>query len=98
VAGTLDGILLDGTTVWVVENFANQVAQVRLSPDLSTGQVVSRLTNADAGGRFRVPTTLAGHGDRLAVVNARFDVGLPPPLGPGAPPGTDYDVVLVDRP
>jgi sugar lactone lactonase YvrE len=98
VPGTPDGILLDGNTVWVVENFANQVAEVRLSPDLSTGQIASRITNADVAGRFRIPTTVAEHGNRLAVVNARFDVGLPPPLGSGVPAGTDYDVVLVSKP
>jgi sugar lactone lactonase YvrE len=98
VPGTLDGILLDGNTVWVVENFANQLAEVRLSPDLSSGQVASVLTNADVGGSFRIPTTVAEHGDRLAVVNARFDLGLPPPLGTGVPPGTSYDVTLVSKP
>jgi sugar lactone lactonase YvrE len=97
VPGTPDGILLDGRTVWVVENFANQVAEVQLSPDLSSGHVVSVLTNADVDGRFRIPTTVAEHGDRLAIVNARFDLGLPPPLGTGVPPGTDYDVVLVSK-
>jgi len=44
------------------------------------------------------PTTVAEHGDLLAIVNARFDLGLPPPLGTGVPPGTDYDVVLVSKP
>jgi hypothetical protein len=32
---------------------------------------------------FQVPTTVARHGDELALVNARFDLGLPPPFGPG---------------
>jgi hypothetical protein len=40
---------------------------------------------------------VARHGDKLALVNGRFDLGLPPPFGRGAPPGTDYDVVLVNR-
>ena len=30
---------------------------------------------------------------QFAVVNSRFDLGFPPPIGPGAPPGTDFDVV-----
>jgi sugar lactone lactonase YvrE len=98
VPGTPDGILLDGTTVWVVENFANEVAEVRLSPDLSSGLITSVLTNADVAGRFQIPTTVAEHGNRLAIVNARFDLGLPPPLGTGVPPGTTYDVVLVNKP
>ena len=88
-AGTLDGLQLEGRTVWVVQNFANSVARVRISPDLTRGRVVDVVTSK----RFRVPTTLARHGSRLAVVNARFDLGFPPPFGPGAPPGTTFDVV-----
>jgi hypothetical protein len=98
VPGTPDGLLLDGHTIWVVQNFANQVAEIRLSPDLSSGRVVDQITNADVHGAFRIPTTIAEHGDRLAIVNSRFDLGLPPPLGTGVPPGTDYDVALVRKP
>jgi hypothetical protein len=29
----------------------------------------------------------------LAAVNAKFDLGFPPPIGPGAPPGTPFDVI-----
>lgn len=93
VPGTLDGLLLTGHTAWVVENFANSVAEVRLSPDLSSGTVVKTIT--DPG--FKVPTTVAIHGDTLALVNGRFDLGFPPPLGPGAPPGTEFDVVQVQK-
>jgi hypothetical protein len=96
--GTNDGILLDGKTLWVVENFANQFLEIQLNPDLSSGEIVSVLTNTAVGGRFHVPTTVAEHGSRLAIVNGRFDLGLPPPLGAGAPPGTHYDVVLVRKP
>lgn len=93
VPGTLDGLLLDGRTAWVVQNFANSVAEVRLSPDLRTGEVVQTITDQ----LFEVPTTVAMHGDKLALVNGRFDLGFPPPLGPGAPPGTDFNVVLVPK-
>jgi hypothetical protein len=64
---------------------------VTLSPDLSSGTITSVISSP----LFRVPTTVAKHGDRLALVNGRFDLGLPPPFGSGAPPGTDYDVVQV---
>jgi hypothetical protein len=90
-AGTLDGLLLHGHDLWVVENFPNTLARVSLSPDLSSGEITATITSP----LFRVPTTIARHGSRLAAVNARFDLGFPPPLGPGAPPGTDFDVVLV---
>jgi len=89
VPGTLDGLQLEGHTVWVVQNFANSVAGVRLAPDLMSGTVVQTITSP----LFRVPTTIVKQGSRLAVVNGRFDLGFPPPFGPGAPPGTDFDVV-----
>jgi sugar lactone lactonase YvrE len=91
IAGTPDGLLLAGRDLWVVENFANTLVRVTLSEDLSSGTITSVITSP----LFRVPTTVAKHGDRLALVNGRFDLGLPPPFGPGAPPGTDFDVVLV---
>lgn len=90
--GTQDGILLDGRTLWVVENFANRVVGVTLSRDLANGRITDVISDADVGDLFRIPTTVAEHGSRLAVVNARFDVGMPPP------PGTDFDVVVVDKP
>jgi hypothetical protein len=92
-----DGLLLRGRTLWVVENFANRLVKLRLTDDLSTGVAVEVIDNDDVGGLFRIPTAIAGHGDDLAVVNARFDLGLPPPFGEGAPEGTEYDVVLVRR-
>jgi hypothetical protein len=88
---TLDGLLLAGRDLWAVENFANTLVRVTLSPDLTSGTITSEITSP----LFRVPTTVARHGSRLALVNARFDLGLPPPFGPGAPAGTDFDVVLV---
>jgi hypothetical protein len=90
-AGTLDGLLLQGHSLWVVENFANTLVRVTLSPDLSSGQITSTITSP----LFRVPTTVARHGNRLALVNGRFDIGFPPPFGPGAPPGTAFDVAVV---
>lgn len=92
--GTPDGILLDGKTLWVVENFAERLVKVRLDSDLSSGRITAAVTSE----LFRIPTTVALRGSRLAIVNGRFDVGLPPPLGPGVPPGTDYDVVQLQKP
>lgn len=91
VAGTVDGLLLQGRTLWIVENFANKLVGVALSPHLSSG-TITRTFTSDA---FHVPTTVARHGNRLAVVNGRFDLGFPPPFGPGAPAGTTFDVVVL---
>ncbi len=67
-----DGILLDGKTLYVVQNRLNMIAVIELAPDLTSGTVVSRIT--DAG--LSVPTTIDEFGRRLYVVNARF--GTPP--------------------
>ena len=80
-----DGILLQGKTLYVVQNFLNQIAVVRLSPDLGSGTIVETITNEN----FRIPTTIAKFGNSLYAVNARFDA-------PGTPT-TDYDVVRVPR-
>jgi sugar lactone lactonase YvrE len=68
VAG--DGILLDGKTLYVVQNQLNRIAVVSLSPDFATGTIVGHLTS----GEFKVPTTIAEFGNRLYAVNARFDL------------------------
>jgi sugar lactone lactonase YvrE len=81
-----DGIVLSGLDLWVVQNFDNKVTRWRLSPDLSSGTLVKTITDP----LFQIPTTGALHGNTLAVVNAKFDTGLPPT----AP---QYEVVLVDR-
>ena len=68
-----DGILLDGKTLYVVQNQLNRVAVVRLSPQLTSGHITGHLTNP----ALDVPTTVAEFGSRLYAVNARF--GTPDP-------------------
>jgi sugar lactone lactonase YvrE len=63
-----DGILLDGKTLYVVQNRENKIAVVVLAPDLKSGSVVGTITSPS----FDVPTTIAEHGNRLYAVNARF--------------------------
>ena len=80
-----DGILLQGKTLYVVQNFFNQIAVVELTPDFSAGEIVSTITSRS----FDVPTTVAKFGSTLCVVNARFTT---PPT-----PDTEYDVVCVPK-
>lgn len=80
-----DGILLDGKTLYVVQNQLNQVAKIRLAPNLRSGRVLTRITNPG----FSVPTTIAELGRRLYAVNARF--GTPPT------PTTDYWVTQIRK-
>lgn len=80
-----DGILLDGKTLYVVQNQLNRIAVIRVNAALTSGRVVTRITD----GRFAVPTTIDDLGRRLYAVNARF----------GSPPATtDYQVVQVRKP
>jgi sugar lactone lactonase YvrE len=86
-----DGILLDGGhTLYVVQSFLNQIAVVDLDPSLLTGAVVDTIANPD----FRIPSTAAELGNRLYLVNARFDVA--PPGDPA--PGVEFEVVGVQKP
>jgi sugar lactone lactonase YvrE len=81
-----DGILLTGKALYVVQNTNNRVAVIALSADLSSGRVLTRLSDPD----FSVPTTIDDLGRRLYAVNARFGV---------ASPGTaEYQVVQLAKP
>ncbi|HET9939276.1 MAG TPA: hypothetical protein VFQ28_10815 [Gaiella sp.] len=81
----VDGIVLQGRRLWAVQNFDNQVTRIRLDPHLTSG-VVEEVITSDL---FQIPTTAARFGSRLAIVNAKFDTGLPPTAD-------QYEVVVVD--
>ncbi|GAA1970984.1 hypothetical protein GCM10009817_08590 [Terrabacter lapilli] len=81
----VDGILLQGRTVYAVQNFSNKVSEWRLSEGLSSGRLLETITSR----KFEVPTTVARFGDRLAVVNAKFETGFPPTA-------SRYEVTVVD--
>jgi hypothetical protein len=78
-----DGLLRIGSHLYVVRNQLNQVDVVDLARDLNSGEVVNTITSD----LFDVPTTVAKHGNRLVLVNARF--GVPDPAT------AEYDLVQV---
>ena len=82
----VDGIVLEAGRLWAVQNFSNQVSRIRPRPDLSSGVVEEVITSP----LFQVPTTAARFGSRLAVVNAKFDTGIPPTAD-------QYEVIVVNR-
>ena len=63
-----DGVLVIDHVAYVVQNFLNTVAKVRLSDDLSSGRVVSRTGDPD----FDVPIPIDTYRGALYLVNARF--------------------------
>jgi hypothetical protein len=78
-----DGLLRIGSHLYVVRNQLNQVDVVELARDLNSGEVVNTITSD----LFDVPTTVAKHGNRLVLVNARF--GVPDPAT------ADYNLVQI---
>jgi sugar lactone lactonase YvrE len=81
-----DGILLQGRTLYVVQNRLNQVAKIALSEDLATGTVLGRTTSP----AFDVPTTVAASDGSLYLPNARFGIAYPDTA--------DYAVVRINKP
>ncbi|MCI0635902.1 MAG: superoxide dismutase [Actinobacteria bacterium] len=77
-----DGILLDGKTLYVVQNQLNRIAKIALGSKLTSGRVLRRIESTD----FSVPTTIAEHGSNLYAVNARFGITT-----------TDYWVTKVEK-
>ena len=80
-----DGILLDGTRLFVVRNVQNRIAVVELTPDLAAGAIVAHLEHP----ALDVPTTIAEHGHALYAVNARFGV---------TDPTAHYEAVRIEKP
>ena len=80
-----DGILLEGRTLYVVQNQLNRVAKIALRPGLRSGRIVKTITDP----QLAVPTTIDAHGSRLYAVNARF--GTPPT------PSTEYWVTRLPK-
>lgn len=87
-----DGLVLVDDTLYVVQNFLNQVAVVELADDLSSGIVVDVITSDS----FQVPATAAAFGSSLYAINAKFDEAFPPLFG-AEPQQLTYHVTRVDR-
>ncbi|MGE5224528.1 MAG: superoxide dismutase [Omnitrophica WOR_2 bacterium] len=80
-----DGILLIGRTLYVVQNFLNQVSVIKLNSDFTAGRIVNVMTSSN----FGIPTTVDKFGSSLYIVNAHFDET--------PTPDTAYEVVRVPR-
>jgi hypothetical protein len=77
-----DGLLLDGKTLYVVQNTNNRVAVVELSPDFLSGVITGYITEPFASNSAtKVPTTIAEFGHSLYAVTGGF-----------APPAPDFVV------
>ncbi len=82
-----DGLLLEGHTLYVCRNSLNRIAVIELDSSLTQGAYVEDIISPD----FKIPTTIAAFGSSIYAVNARFDLGNPPP------PGAEFDIVRVSK-
>ena len=68
-----DGLLLDGKTLYVVQNFLHRIAVVELSSNYLSGEIARFITEPFASNdATKVPTTIARFGDALYAVTAGF--------------------------
>jgi sugar lactone lactonase YvrE len=82
-----DGILLQGHTLYVVQNRNNLLAVVSMADDFKSGVVTNRVANS----AFDVPTTVAASDGNLYLVNARFGTVQDPDAA-------DYAVIRIRKP
>jgi sugar lactone lactonase YvrE len=69
-----DGLVLAGKTLFVVQNFSNQIGVVNLDSSLTSGVVSDEPLTSD---EFIIPTTAAKFGSTIYAVNSRFGDFIP---------------------
>ena len=85
-----DGLVLNGKTLYVVQNYNNQISVIELNSEYEAGEIVNVITHPE----FKVPATATLFGSNLYAVNARFDVA-PPPIFAGPSPDVEFDIIGV---
>jgi hypothetical protein len=80
-----DGLLLIGTTLYVVQNQLDRVAVFHMSPGGLSGRLVTTATDS----HLRVPTTVAAFGHGLYLPNAKFGA---------IPPATTFEAIAIPKP
>ena len=83
-----DGIEVRGNTLYVVQNMQQQIAEVRLSGDGTSGTLVGRTGDPS----FRFPTTFVEARGRFLVVNSQFNR-----RGPGLTPELPFTVSVIKK-
>ena len=63
-----DGLYMDGRTLYIMQNFAQKIAVVELSDDLTQGTFVKNIVSDD----FSIPTTITGFGNCIYAINTHF--------------------------
>lgn len=67
-----DGLYLEGRTLYILQNFANKVAVVQLSGDLTGGSFIRNIPGEGETNPLNVATTIIGFGNSLYANNTHF--------------------------
>jgi hypothetical protein len=67
-----DGLYLEGRTLYILQNFSNNVAVVQLSGDLTGGYFIRNIPGEGATNPLNVATTIIGFGNSLYAINTHF--------------------------
>lgn len=67
-----DGLYMEGRTLYILQNFANKVAVVQLSGDLTGGRFIRNIPGEGATNPLNIATTLIGFGNSLYAINTHF--------------------------
>ena len=84
-----DGILLQGSTLYVLQNAQGLLTEIRLNVATATGTVVGSSSDPS----FAYPTSLDFARGRLLVVNSQFNR-----RGPGLTPTLPFTVSVIKHP
>jgi len=81
-----DGLLVEGCTLYVVQNRSNAVEVFELDKAGSAGTLTTTITNDG----FTIPTTVASFGDRLYIVNGKLTTPIAADV--------TYNVIAITKP
>jgi len=63
-----DGLYMDGRTLYIMQNFAQKIAVVEISDDLTQGTFIKNLVSDD----FNIPTTITGFDNCIYAINTHY--------------------------
>ena len=67
-----DGLYLDGRTLYIMQNFQDKIAVVKLSRDLSGGEFIKNIPGEGENNPLNIATSIIGFGDSLYAINTNF--------------------------
>lgn len=67
-----DGLYLHGRTLYIMQNFSNKIAVVKLSGDLSGGSFIRNIPGDGEINPLDIATTIIGFGNGIYAINTNF--------------------------